>query len=122
MKPIVTYYRVSTQKQARSGNLREAHRGSIMIVFAILVALATLSWLGSLAYAYFTNPIERSRLNKRPAVMMIALLAAVSLVVLLIGINSPYGNLSILIGEQQIRIWVFGLIGCVIFTALGFSM
>jgi hypothetical protein len=51
-----------------------------MIVFAILVALAALSWLGSLAYAYFTNPIERSRLNKRPAVMMIALLAAVSLV------------------------------------------
>jgi hypothetical protein len=78
-----------------------------MIVFAILVALATLSWLGSLAYAYFTNPIERSRLNKRPAVMMIALLAAVSLVVLPIGINSPYGYLSILIGDQQIRIWVF---------------
>jgi hypothetical protein len=100
----------------------EAHRGSVMIVFAILVALATLSWLGSLAYAYFTNPIERSGLNKRPAVIMIALLAAVSLVVLLIGINSPYGNLSILIGEQQFRIWVFGLIGCIIFTALGFSM
>jgi hypothetical protein len=54
--------------------------------------------------------------------MMIALLAAVSLVVLLIGINSPYGNLSILISEQQSRIWVFGLIGGVIFTALGFSM
>jgi hypothetical protein len=35
-----------------------------MIVFAIIVALATLSWLGSLAYAYFTNQIERSRLNK----------------------------------------------------------
>jgi hypothetical protein len=70
----------------------------------------------------FTNPIERSGLNKRPAVMMIALLAAVSLVGLLIGINSPYGNLSVLIGEQQFRIWVFGLIGCVIFTALGFSM
>jgi hypothetical protein len=93
-----------------------------MIAFAILVALAALSWLGSLAYAYFTNPIERSRLNKRPVVMMIALLAAVSLVVLLIGINSPYGNLSILIGEQQFRIWVFGLIGCVIFTALGYSI
>jgi hypothetical protein len=75
-----------------------------MIAFAILVALAALSWLGSLAYAYFTNPIERSRLNKRPAVMTIALLAAVSLAVLLIGINSPYGNLSILIGEQQFRI------------------
>jgi hypothetical protein len=93
-----------------------------MIAFAILVALAALSWLGSLAYTYFTNPIERSRLNKRPAVMMIALLAAVSLAVLLIGINSPYGNLSILIGEQQFRIWVFGLIGSIIFTALGYSI
>jgi hypothetical protein len=35
---------------------------------------------------------------------------------LLIGINSPYG------GEQQFRIRVFGLIGCVIFSALGFSV
>jgi hypothetical protein len=93
-----------------------------MIAFAILVALAALSWLGSLAYTYFTNPIERSRLNKRPAVIIIALLAAVSLVVLLIGINSPYGNLSIVIGEQQFRIWIFGLIGCVVFTALGYSI
>jgi hypothetical protein len=93
-----------------------------MTIFAILVALATLYWLGSLAYAYFTNPIERSRLSKQPGMMIIALLTAVSLVILLIGIKSPYGNLSISIGEQQFRIWVIGLIGCVIFTAVGFWM
>jgi len=94
----------------------------MIIVFAILVALAVVSRLGTLAYGYFTNPIERSRLNKRTALIIIALLAAISLVVLLIGINSPYGNLSILIGERQFRIWIFGLIGCIIFTALGFSI
>jgi hypothetical protein len=93
-----------------------------MIVFAILVALAAVSWLGTLAYGYFTNPIERSRLNNRPALIIIALLAAISLVVLVVGINSPYGNLSILIGERQFRIWIFGLVGCIIFTALGFSL
>ena len=93
-----------------------------MIVFAILVALAAVSWLGTLAYGYFTNPIERSQLNKQPGLIIIALLAAISLVVLLVGINSPYGNLSILIGERQFRIWIFGLVGCIIFTALGFSL
>ncbi len=93
-----------------------------MTVVAILVALAVLFWLGSLAYAYFSNSAERSRLNKQPGLLLIALLAAVSLAVLLIGINSPYGNLSILIGGQQFRIWIFGLIGCVIFTLAGFMM
>jgi hypothetical protein len=45
-----------------------------------------------------------------------------SLAVLLIGIYSPYGNLSILIGGQQFRIWLVGLIGCVVFTVVGFMM
>lgn len=93
-----------------------------MTIFAILVALAVLGWLCSLAYAYITNRDERSRLNKRPGLLIVALLAAVSLLILLIGINSPYGSLSVLIGEQQVRIWIIGLIGCVIFTALGFFM
>ena len=93
-----------------------------MTIVAVLVALATLYWLGSLAYAYFINPIERSRLNKQPGLMIIALLAAVSLVILLIGINSPFGNLSILIGQQQVPTWVIGLSGCIIFTAVGFMM
>jgi hypothetical protein len=93
-----------------------------MTIVAILVALAALYWLGSLAYAYFTNSTERSRLNKQPGLLVIALLAAVSLVVLLMGVYSPYGNLSILIGGQQFRIWIAGLIGCVVFTVVGFMM
>ena len=93
-----------------------------MTIVAILVALAVLCWLGSLAYAYFSNSAERSRLSRQPGLLIVALLAAVSLVVLLLGINSPYGNLSILIGGQQFRIWVFGLVGCVIFTLAGFMM
>ena len=48
-----------------------------MTIVAILVALAVLYWLGSLAYAYFTNATERSRLNKQPGLLVIALLAAV---------------------------------------------
>ena len=35
-----------------------------MTIVAILVALAVLYWLGSLAYAYFANSTERSRLNE----------------------------------------------------------
>ena len=93
-----------------------------MTIVAILVSLAVLYWLGSLAYAYLSNSIERSRLNSQPGLLAIALLAAVSLVILLLGINSPYGNLSILIGGQQFRIWMFGLIGCIVFTAIGFMM
>lgn len=93
-----------------------------MTIVAILVALAVLSWLGSLAYAYFANSTERSRLNNQPGLLVIALLAALSLVVLLMGIYSPYGNLSILIGGQQFRIWLVGLIGCVVFTVVGFMM
>ena len=56
-----------------------------MTIVAILVALAVLYWLGSLAYAYFANSTERSRLNKQPGLLVIALLAALSLAVLLIG-------------------------------------
>ena len=93
-----------------------------MTIVAILIALAALYWLGSLAYAYLTNSTERSRLNKQPGLLVIALLAAVSLVVLLMGVYSPYGNLSILIGGQQFRIWIVGLIGCVVFTVVGFMM
>jgi hypothetical protein len=93
-----------------------------MTILAILVALAVLYWLGSLAYSYLTDPTERSRLNKRPGLIVIALLAAVSVVILLIGIYSPFGELSILIGEQQLRIWIIGLIGCVVFTAVGYIM
>jgi len=93
-----------------------------MTIVAILVALAVLYWLGSLAYAYFANSTERSRLNNQPGLLVIALLAALSLVVLLMGIYSPYGNLSILIGGQQFRIWLVGLIGCVVFTVVGFMM
>jgi len=83
-----------------------------MTIVAILVALAVLYWLGSLAYACLSNSAERSRLSKQPGLIIIALLAALSLVILLLGIYSPYGNLSILIGGQQLRIWMFGLIGC----------
>ena len=93
-----------------------------MTIVAILIALAVLYWLGSLAYAYFANSTERTRLNNQPGLLVIALLAALSLVVLLIGIYSPYGNLSILIGGQQFRIWLVGLIGCVVFTVVGFMM
>ena len=93
-----------------------------MTIVAILIALAVLYWLGSLAYAYFDNSTERSRLNNQPGLLVIALLAALSLVVLLMGIYSPYGNLSILIGGQQFRIWLVGLIGCVVFTVVGFMM
>jgi hypothetical protein len=93
-----------------------------MTIVAILVALAVLYWLGSLAYAYFANSTERTRLNNQPGLLVIALLAALSLVVLLMGIYSPYGNLSILIGGQQFRIWLVGLIGCVVFTVVGFMM
>ena len=93
-----------------------------MTIVAILVALAVLYWPGSLAYAYFANSTERSRLNNQPGLLVIALLAALSLVVLLMGIYSPYGNLSILIGGQQFRIWLVGLIGCVVFTVVGFMM
>jgi len=93
-----------------------------MTIVAILVALAVLYWLGSLAYAYFANSTERSRLNNQPGLLVIALLAALSLVVLLMGIYSPYGNLSILLGGQQFRIWLVGLIGCVVFTVVGFMM
>ena len=93
-----------------------------MTIVAILVALAALCWLASLAYAYFSNPAERSRIGKQPGLLVIALLAAVSIVVLLLGINSPYGGLSILIGGQQFHIWIFGLIGCVVFTWVGFMM
>ena len=93
-----------------------------MTIVAIVIALAVLYWLGSLAYAYFANSTERSRLNNQPGLLVIALLAALSLVVLLMGIYSPYGNLSILIGGQQFRIWLVGLIGCVVFTVIGFMM
>jgi hypothetical protein len=93
-----------------------------MTIVAILIALAVLYWLGSLAYAYFANSTERTRLNNQPGLLVIALLAALSLVVLLMGIYSPYGNLSILIGGQQFRIWLVGLIGCVVFTVVGFMM
>jgi hypothetical protein len=93
-----------------------------MTIVAILIALAVLYWLGSLAYAYFANSTERTRLNNQPGLLVIALLAALSLAVLLIGIYSPYGNLSILIGGQEFRIWLVGLIGCVVFTVVGFMM
>lgn len=93
-----------------------------MTIVAILIALAVLYWLGSLAYAYFANSTERMRLNNQPGLLVIALFAALSLAVLLIGIYSPYGNLSILIGGQQFRIWLVGLIGCVVFTVVGFMM
>jgi hypothetical protein len=93
-----------------------------MTIVAILIALAVLYWLGSLAYAYFANSTERTRLNNQPGLLVIALFAALSLAVLLIGIYSPYGNLSILIGGQQFRIWLVGLIGCVVFTVVGFMM
>ena len=93
-----------------------------MTIVAILVALAVLYWLGSLAYACWRNSAERSRISKQPGLLIIALLAALSLVILLLGIYSPYGNLSILIGGQQFRIWMFGLIGCIVFTLLGLMM
>ena len=93
-----------------------------MTIVAILIALAVLYWLGSLAYAYFANSTERTRLNNQPGLLVIASLAALSLAGLVIGVYSPYGNLSILIGGQQFRTWLVGLIGCVVFTVVGFMM
>ena len=52
-----------------------------MTIVAILIALAVLYWLGSLAYAYFANSTERTRLNNQPGLLVIALLAALSLAV-----------------------------------------
>jgi len=93
----------------------------LMTVLAILVALAVLYWFGSLAYAYSTSPIERARLNKQPVHMLVALLAIVSLLMLLLGICVPgLGNLSIILGQHQFRIWTIGLVGCIVFTAISF--
>jgi hypothetical protein len=95
----------------------------MMTIFAILVALVMLYWLGSLAYQYLANPAERSRLNKQPGQLLVALLGAVLLAMLLVGILvPPFGNLSILIGDLQFRIWVVGLVGCVIVTAVHFLL
>ncbi len=93
-----------------------------MVVLAILVVLAAVYWLSSLAYRYLADPAERARLNKRPGLILVALLAAASVVILLIGIYSPYGGLSVLVGDTQFRIWIIGLIGSIIFTAVGFMM
>ena len=94
-----------------------------MMIFAILVALVMLYWLGSLAYQYLANPAERSRLNKQPGQLLLVLLGVVLLVMLLLGILvPPFGNLSILVGDYQFRIWLVGLIGCVIVTVAHFVM
>jgi hypothetical protein len=93
----------------------------MMMIFAILVALVTLYWLGSLAYQYLTNPADRSRLNKQPGQLLLALLAIVLLAMLLVGILVPaFGNLSLLVGNYQFRIWAVGLAGCVVVTAAHF--
>jgi hypothetical protein len=93
----------------------------MMMIFAIVVALVMLYWLGSLAYQYLANPAERARLNKQPMQLLVALLGVVLLVMLLLGILvAPFGNLSILAGDYQVRIWVVGLIGCVIVTVAHF--
>jgi antitoxin HigA-1 len=94
---------------------------TMMMIFAIVVALVVLYWLGSLAYHYVTNPAERARLNKQPGQLLIALLAVVLLAMLLIGILVPaFGNLSIFVGDYQFRIWTVGLAGCVVVTAAHF--
>jgi hypothetical protein len=91
----------------------------IMTIIGILVALGVLYWLGSLAYKYFTDPIERSRLNKEPVRILLALLTAVFLAMLLVGICiPPFGNLSILIGAQEFRVWAIGLAGCIVVMAV----
>jgi hypothetical protein len=93
----------------------------MMMIIAVLVALVTAYWLGSLAYQYLANPAERSRLNKQPGQLLLALLGVVLLVMLLLGILvPPFGNLSILVGAYHFRIWVIGLIGCVIVTVAHF--
>jgi hypothetical protein len=95
----------------------------MMMIFAILVALVTLYWLGSLAYQYVANPAERSQLNKRPGQLLLALLGVVLLVMLLVGILvPPFGNLSVLVGDYQFRIWAIGLIGCIIVSVAHFLM
>jgi ABC-type Fe3+ transport system permease subunit len=93
----------------------------MMMVLAVLVALVVLYWLGSLAYQYLSNPAERSRLNKRRGQWLLALLAVVLLAMLLVGILVPaFGNLSILVGDHQFRLWTIGLAGCVVVTAVHF--
>ncbi len=95
----------------------------MLMIFAILVALVTLYWLGSLAYQYVANPAERSRLNKRPGQWLLALLGVVLLAMLLLGILvPPFGNLSILAGDFQFRIWIVGLVGCIIVTVVHFLL
>jgi hypothetical protein len=93
----------------------------MVMIFAIVVALVTLYWLGSLAYQYLANPAERSRLNKQPVQLLLAFLGVVLLAMLLVGILVPqFGNLSILVADYQFRIWAIGLIGCVIVTIVHF--
>jgi hypothetical protein len=93
----------------------------MVMIVAIVVALVTLYWLGSLAYQYLANPTERSRLNKQPVRLLLALLGVVLLAMLLIGILvPPFGNLSILVADYQFRIWAIGLVGCVIVTIVHF--
>ena len=92
-----------------------------LMIFAIVVALVVLYWLGSLAYQYLSNPAERSRLNKQPGQLLLALLTVVLLAMLLVGILVPaFGNLSILVGDHQFRLWTIGLAGCVVVTAVHF--
>jgi hypothetical protein len=91
------------------------------MIFAIVVALVTLYWLGSLAYQYLASPAERSRLNKQPGQLLLALLGVALLAMLLVGILVPqFGNLSFLVADYQFRVWAVGLVGCVIVTIVHF--
>jgi len=94
----------------------------MLMIFAILVALVTLYWLGSLAYRYVADPAERSRLNQQPGQWLVALLGLVLLAMLLLGLAPPFGNLSILAGDFQFRIWAVGLVGCVVVTVAHFVL
>jgi hypothetical protein len=90
-------------------------------IFGILVSVALLWWLGSLAREYFTNPTERSRLNNQPGQLLLTILGAAFLVMGIVGICIPrFGELAISVGGHQLRVWAIGLIGCAVLTAFYF--
>jgi hypothetical protein len=87
----------------------------------ILISLALLYWLASLAQEYFSNPAERARLNSKPGDLLFVIFAAVFMIMGIVGICiEPFGNLPIPIGDHQFRVWAVGLVGMVAVLAIRF--
>jgi hypothetical protein len=89
-------------------------------IITLLITLAFLYWLGSLAREYFTDHAERTRINKQPGPMLVAVLAAALFLIFLIGALIPaFGNLSVSVGDLKLRLWAIGLFGC--FAVVGIN-